>query len=122
MKTPVIQRDRDEVPHTGAPTATPLPEPAFARASAPAGLGRRAWAFVRSESGAAQVAAAFIALHVADDTLLQPNAGTSAGDHLVSGLVPIALVAGAAALIGRFRPGARGVTELLLALIRPHRT
>ena len=55
-------------------------------------------------------------LHVADDTLLQPNAGTSAGDHLVSALVPIALVAGAAALIGRFRRGARGVTELLLGI------
>ena len=31
---------------------------------------------------------AAIALHVADDNFLQPAAGTSAGDHLVSGLFP----------------------------------
>ena len=31
-------------------------------------------------------AVAVIALHIADDNFVQPEAGTSAGDHLVSGL------------------------------------
>ena len=35
------------------------------------------------------IAIALIALHVLDDNFLQPNAGTSVGDHLVSGLVPL---------------------------------
>ena len=36
------------------------------------------------------VATGLVALHVADDSFLQPQPGTSAGDHLVSGLVPLA--------------------------------
>ena len=32
------------------------------------------------------------ALHVLDDNFLQPQPGTSAGDHLVSGLVPCAVL------------------------------
>ena len=39
---------------------------------------------------------AAIALHVLDDSFLQPPPGTSAGDHLVSGLVPLAVLALAA--------------------------
>lgn len=35
---------------------------------------------------------ALVALHVLDDSYLQPQPGTSAGDHLVSGLVPLALL------------------------------
>ena len=30
-----------------------------------------------------------VMLHIADDNFLQPNAGVTAGDHLVSGLVPL---------------------------------
>ena len=33
-----------------------------------------------------------IALHVIDDHYLQPEPGTAAGDHLVSGLVPLAVL------------------------------
>jgi hypothetical protein len=33
-----------------------------------------------------------IALHVIDDHCLQPEPGTAAGDHLVSGLVPLAVL------------------------------
>ena len=61
-------------------------------------------ALVRSEWSLVALGAAAVALHVADDTLLQPNPGTSPADHLVSGLVPIALVAGAAALFGGLPP------------------
>ena len=55
-----------------------------------------------------------IGLHVADDTFLQPEPGMSAGDHLVSGLVPLLVVAGAALAYGRVRVGARAVIVLLL--------
>ena len=49
-----------------------------------------------------------VALHVVDDNFLQPNPGTSAGDHLVGGLVPLAVLVAAAALYGRAaRRGAR---------------
>ena len=34
-----------------------------------------------------------IALHVADDSFLQPQPGTSAADHLIRGLVPLAALA-----------------------------
>ena len=51
---------------------------------------------------------ALIALHVLDDNFLQPEPGTSAGDHLVSGLVPLALLALAAWAYPRLRGGRRG--------------
>ena len=54
-----------------------------------------------------------IALHVIDDSFLQPEPGTSAGDHLVSGLVPLALLGPAAATYPRLRAGARAVVALL---------
>jgi hypothetical protein len=39
------------------------------------------------------IAAAALALHVADDSFVNPQPGTGAGDHLVSGLVPLAVLA-----------------------------
>ena len=95
-------------------TRTPLAEPAAVPASTAARVRMRVAAFGRSESGVVALGAAVVAVHIADDNLLQPNPGTSAADHLVSGLVPIALVAGGAALVRRVRAGARGVTELVL--------
>jgi dienelactone hydrolase len=59
---------------------------------------------------------ALIALHILDDNFLQPEAGTSAGDHLVSGLVPLALLALAAWAYPSLRPAARGATALLVGL------
>ena len=41
----------------------------------------------------AQAALGVMALHVADDSFLQPASGTSAADHVVSGLVPILVLA-----------------------------
>ena len=40
-----------------------------------------------------RLAAGAIAVHVIDDNFAQPNPGTTAGDHLVSGLVPLAVLA-----------------------------
>ena len=51
-------------------------------------------------------------LHALDDTLLQPPAGTTAADHLVSALVPTVLLAAAAAGFGRVRAGWRTVLAL----------
>ena len=71
----------------------------------------------RSEAGVVQIGAAVIAVHVADDNFLQPNAGTTASGHVVSGLVPLALVVGAAVAYPRLRPGLRGVTAILLGYL-----
>ena len=60
------------------------------------------------------VAVGAIALHVVDDNFLQPNAGTSAGDHLVSGLVPLTVLALLAALYPRVRAGAQATIALML--------
>ena len=58
--------------------------------------------------------AVVLAVHVLDDNFLQPEPGTSAADHLVSGLVPLALIAGGAATYRRARPGVRATLALLL--------
>ena len=60
-------------------------------------------------------ALALIALHVADDNFFQPPAGTSAADHLVSGLVPLALLALAAWAFPRLSGGRQGALALLIA-------
>jgi uncharacterized protein len=62
------------------------------------------------------VAVGALALHVADDTFIQPQPGTSAGDHLVSGLVPLAALALAAWGYPRLRAGLRSLLALSLAL------
>jgi fermentation-respiration switch protein FrsA (DUF1100 family) len=59
-------------------------------------------------------ALALIALHVADDNFFQPPAGTSAGDHLVSGLVPLALLALAAWGFPRLSGGRQGALALFI--------
>src|SRR3982750_2393868 len=52
-----------------------------------------------------QAATAVIALHVVDDNYLQPERGTSPGDHLASGLIPIALLFAAIYVYPRARAG-----------------
>jgi uncharacterized protein len=60
---------------------------------------------------------AVIALHVLDDNFVQPAAGTSAADHLVSGLVPLTLLALAAWAYQRLGVGARAVLALVLGVL-----
>jgi hypothetical protein len=50
----------------------------------------------RREAALFVLAAALIAVHVIDDSFVQPQPGTGAGDHLFSGLVPLALLVPAA--------------------------
>ena len=72
------------------------------------------WVRLVSERALAIVALVVVALHVVDDNFLQPQPGNSAAGHLISGLVPIAVLGLAAALYGRVRPGLSGATALLL--------
>src|SRR4051794_798054 len=58
-----------------------------------------------------------VAAHVADDNFVQPPAGTSAGDHLVSGLIPLAILALAAWVYPRLRGGRRGAVALTLGVL-----
>jgi len=73
----------------------------------------RVAAALRTEVGLARVALGVVALHVVDDNFLQPNPGTSAADHFVSGLVPLVLLVGAGLFYPRLRAGARGTIALI---------
>src|SRR5688572_24793254 len=64
-----------------------------------------------------RLAIAAIGLHIADDNFFHPEAGTSAGDHVVSGLVPLALLAIAAWGFPRLRGAGQGALALLLGPI-----
>jgi uncharacterized protein len=57
-----------------------------------------------------------IAVHLVDDNFLQPQPGTSAGDHLVSGLIPLAALLVCAGLYTRVRAGLRGSIAALLGI------
>lgn len=62
----------------------------------------------------ARVAIALMALHIIDDSFVQPASGTTFADHLVSGLVPLAVLAVVAWAFPRLRPGARATCALVL--------
>ena len=69
-----------------------------------------------SEATVVRVALGAVALHVADDSFLQPQPGTSASDHLAGGLVPIAVLLLAAWAYPRRRAGERAAIALALGL------
>ena len=77
---------------------------------------RRAAAMTRAEQLFAGGAAA-IALHVVDDSFIQPRHGTSAADHLAGGLVPVAAVAAAIFAYPRARAGVRGALALFFGAL-----
>jgi dienelactone hydrolase len=64
-----------------------------------------------------RIAVGVIALHVADDNFIHPEAGTSPGQHLVSGLVPLALLALAVWAYPRLRGGLQGALALTLGVL-----
>ncbi|MGZ8793297.1 MAG: CocE/NonD family hydrolase [Gaiellaceae bacterium] len=76
----------------------------------------RAAAALLSETGLARVGLGVAALHVVDDNFLQPQPGTSAGDHLVGGLVQTAFFVGLAWAYPRLRPGLRGTLAIYVGL------
>jgi alpha-beta hydrolase superfamily lysophospholipase len=55
---------------------------------------------------------AAVALHVLDDNYLQPRPGASAGDHLASGLVPVAILLAVAAAYPRLPATLRATTAM----------
>jgi uncharacterized protein len=78
------------------------------------------WARVRAASLETQFAVAglaAVALHVLDDNFFQPPPGTSAGDHVVSGLVPLVVVCAVAAAYPRLRAGARAAFALFFGIL-----
>jgi dienelactone hydrolase len=66
----------------------------------------------RSEIVLFWIGLALIALHVVDDNYLQPQPGMSPGDHVVSGLVPLALLGLTAWAYPRLRGAWRGALAL----------
>ena len=60
---------------------------------------------------------ALVGLHVADDSFLQPEPGTSALDHLSGGLVPLGLLGLAAVAYRRGRAGLRAAIVLVAGLL-----
>ena len=80
-------------------------------------IGERApsdvWARVATERALVTGALAVVGLHVVDDNFLQREPGISPADHLVSGLVPLALLVGTAIAFRRARPGLRATLALL---------
>jgi uncharacterized protein len=76
----------------------------------------RAAAALRTDAGLARLALGVAALHVVDDNFIQPQPGTSAGDHLAGGLVQTAFFLLAAWFYPRFRPGLRGTLGVVVGL------
>ena len=70
-----------------------------------------------TETGLARIALGIGALHVVDDNLLQPQPGTSAGDHLVGGLIQAAFFASFAWAYPHLRPGLRGTLAIFVGLL-----
>jgi uncharacterized protein len=69
-----------------------------------------------TETGLARIALGIGALHVVDDNFLQPQPGTSAGDHLVGGLIQTAFFVSFAWAYPRLRPGLRGTLAIFVGL------
>ncbi|HKY13252.1 MAG TPA: CocE/NonD family hydrolase, partial [Gaiellaceae bacterium] len=76
----------------------------------------RVAATLLSEVGLARLALSVGALHVVDDNFLQPQPGTSAGDHLVGGLIQTAFFVSFAWAYPRLRPGLRGTLAIFVGL------
>ena len=77
----------------------------------------RRWGGAGRATTLVRLAILAIAVHVVDDNYLQPQPGTSAGDHLVSGLVPLAVLGLAAWGYRRLRGLWRGAIALVLGVI-----
>jgi hypothetical protein len=91
--------------------------PADAAVPAPIDLLRRLAAAASREQALFVLGTGTVALHVVDDNFLQPEPGTSAGDHLLSGLLPLAVLTGVAAAYPRLRPGLRAALALAFGVL-----
>lgn len=64
-----------------------------------------------------QLSTAVIVIAIIDDAFVHPEPGTSAGDHLASGLVPIAIALAAAVAYPRLRAGLRASIALIFGAL-----
>src|SRR6266545_233541 len=94
--------------------ATPRPAALLAT---PARSLSRLPVLARREYGLFIAGAGAITVHVLDDSFVQPEAGTSAGDHLVSGIVPVAVLALLGACYLRFRTGLRATVAIAVGFL-----
>jgi dienelactone hydrolase len=78
--------------------------------------GRGAHACGRREHALVVLAIGLIAVHVVDDSFVQPQPGTSAGDHLIGGVILLAILALAAWAYPRVRAGGRAAIALSLVV------
>jgi dienelactone hydrolase len=102
---------------TTAPAPTSDPTRSVLDA-APRPAPRRSWWQVRDLGHAVFVAATGVmALHVVDDSLLRPAAGTSRLDHLASGVVPVLVLAALAVAWPRLRAGWQAFVAIPLGAI-----
>src|SRR6266550_8989898 len=74
-------------------------------------------AAARRETTVALAALAVIAVHLLDDNYIQPEPGTTAADHLVSGLVPLAALLAFASAYPRLRAGLRAAIAIPLGVL-----
>jgi fermentation-respiration switch protein FrsA (DUF1100 family) len=70
-----------------------------------------------TERGLVRAGLAVTAFHIADDSYLDPAPGTSPGDHIASGLVPLLAISLAFAAYPRLRAGTRAIAALLSGLL-----
>ena len=91
------------------PQSAPV-TPARAAVARIVGLVGRETTLVRLAIGA-------VALHVLDDNFLQPRPGTSPADHLVSGLIPVAILTVVAAAYPRLPAAARAATAMTVGAL-----
>jgi hypothetical protein len=77
----------------------------------------RRTAVTRREYRLFLLATALVAVPIVDDNFVQTEPGTSAGDHLASGLVPLAVLGLLAAIYPRLRAGVRAATSLALGAL-----
>jgi hypothetical protein len=91
------------------PTTAPLTRRGGRRAAAAGALRREAAIFT--------LGMVVIAVHVLDDNFVQPQPGTSAGDHLVSGLIPLAVLGFAVWAYPALRGGRRGAIALIFGVL-----
>jgi uncharacterized protein len=64
-----------------------------------------------------RVAMAVIVLAILDDAFGHPDPGTTAGDHLISGLVPVAIAVVLGLTYARLRPGLRATVALVCGVL-----
>jgi uncharacterized protein len=103
------------VPSQAAPTL-PVEEDREGNAARAGARSARLLRALRTDAVLFGLGVGVVAVHVVDDSFLQPQPGTSAGDHLVSGLVPLALLLAAIAFVPRLRPGLRAAVAATIGV------